>query len=401
MRVEVLQDLARVQALQPAWDRLWSADATADVFATCDWFLNWWDHFGQGDQKDPIVTHDGADIVAAPGRGLQLHVCTVRDESDELIAVLPLVSVFGLFKGVPARILSTPVNGHAPRSGLLARRYGPDVAACLCEALVSHGAWDVMLLEGLPSNCGRVRELISQLHARGFVPAEQTTWLQCYLRFQGNWQEFLASKRRHFRKRYEWAERDLAKLGELRVERFNGAEAATHGMALFLAIDRASWKAREGETIDSIAALERYYRGVCERLGTRSLAEIWVLLIGRKAAAAYICLYDGRSRYTLKTSFSETFGSSHHSPSKVLLGCIIRNSWGAGGEGIDFVGKMPFVERWANEGRRYEQAVFYRSRVWALRVLGRDKLRQIFRKAKTAAKHIRSSVSGEARARDA
>ena len=375
LRVEIISELSGLNALEPAWQRLWTQDQDSDIFASLDWFLTWWEHFGHGEQAAALVTHDGLESIAVPGGGWQLRVCVVRDERNEALAIVPLVLIRGVFKRLRCRILASPVNNHAPRMGLVASRFGEDVVSALCDALIGLEAWDVLLLDGLPSKGGRSGRLVSALAERGLVRGPHSAWPHSFFRFRGTWDELLASKGRKFRKHVGQNQRALEKLGEVRVQRFLGDDVANRGLDLFLAIDQASWKAREGESVGLNDALRRYYGDLCHRFAARGCAEIWVLQVGGEAAAAYLCLCGKQLRYTLKTSFRAVFGDSNRtSPSNVLLDSIIRQSWELGTKGVDFVGKVPFVERWANEDHIYEQAVFYRNGLWALRMRTREQL---------------------------
>ena len=371
LRVQIVRDLPGLKALERDWQRLWDQDQDSDIFASYDWFMNWWEHFGRGGCAATLASHDGPERAAFSSGAWQLRVFVVRDEDDTAFAILPLVLKF---KSAWRRILATPVNDHAPRAGLIASQFGEDIVSALCWALTSTNEWDVLFLYGLPAKTNQLMQLVSGLRQRGLPSGPCDTWSHGYLRFQGTWEDFLKTKGRHFRKNLGQPERALEKLGELSLEKFAGSNAATRGLELFLTIDRASWKAREGESVGRDAALRDYYSDLCGSFGARGRAEVWVLRVGGEAAAAYLCLYDGRSRYTLKTSFSEVFGSSRRSPSHVLLGRIIRESWGTAAQGIDFVGKMQFVERWATEQRLFVSSVFYRSRLVHARFRARELL---------------------------
>jgi hypothetical protein len=389
VRVDVVRDSAGLRDLERDWERLWASDPDADIFASFDWFLNWWEHFGHGERPAALVTRDGPTPIAVPGGDWKLHACVVRNSGGEALAILPLVLVRGVYKGTRCRILSTPVNNHAPRAGLVASRFDAGVIDVLSESLASSGNWDVLLLDGLPQRCKRLAALASALAGRGLIPGSRSEWPHSFFSHSSTWDDFLSSKGQNFRRQLKRSRRALETLGEVAMERFRGTHAATVGMDLFLAVDRESWKARDGESLALDDVLRSYYVGLCERFAARGRADVWVMRIAARPAAAYLCLCDRQIIYTLKSSFSEAFvTTSHSSPGILLLGEILRTAQADGNIGIDFVCKLPYIDRWATEDRCYEQAVFCRSRVLAFRVYLRGALRYLAGRARAAAKLV-------------
>ena len=124
-----------------------------------------------------------------------------------------------------------------------------------------------------------------------------------------------------------------------------------------MAIDAASWKATNGESIALSSEVGAYYRSLMLRFGASGSACIWVLRIAGQPAAGYLCLVHNRIVYLIKTSHAKEFASARHAPSRVLLSHMIETSWKAGLRGIDFVGRMEFVDRWASAALEFVPAV--------------------------------------------
>lgn len=200
------------------------------------------------------------------------------------------------------------------------------------------------------------------------------TWTHAYLPYRETFGDWLQSRTGHFRKHLRQSDRSLQRLGELSVQRVAGADVATDGFELFLAIDGQSWKAVEGESLDRNGALRAYYGDLCRRFGASGQAEVWVPRIAGAAAAAYLCLLDGRSRYALKTSYNEAVvGSSRHSPSHILLSRIIETAWGESALGVDFLSDYSFLSSWTADPRRFGYSHFHRGPWIAARIRVRDK----------------------------
>lgn len=372
--IEIVASLDLLAGLRAEWDMLWEQDPHADIFGSFDWFENWWAHFGHGEQREALVARDPGGPFGVPGRDWRLHVCVVRDNGIA-VALLPLLLVTADFRGARCRVLSTASNGQAPCAGLLARRFDVEVAAALCDAIGS-ASWDVLLLGGLAMDTGRSAILSGQLARRGFVPADPVAWGHTYLKCDGEWASFVAARGSNFRRSLKRNERVLARFGKVRVERFTGFRAA-EGLRIFQAVDAASWKSHGGEPIASETRLAAYYSGLVARLGASGRAETWVLYCSETPAAACVCVRDGRTRYTLKSSFGEAFGAaSNASPGAYLIAEIVRSTWGERGMSINFVSRSALTERWTEHQVRYSQQVFTRDRLtaWRLRAVARAQL---------------------------
>ena len=370
MKAEVICDLAGLHALQTEWDRLWAEDATADIFGSFDWFLNWWTHFGQGERTDALHAHGASGLIAVPGGNWRMRVIVVRDPAGVTRAILPLVLISGMYEGVRCRILSTPINSQSVRACIVASPFGPDIVTVLCDALCEESEWDVLLLTGVARDGARPKQLAAALAGRGMTRGPVGTVPSAYLRIDGTWDEYMAGgSRRHFRRSLVKAERGLEKSGALSWERYAAAEASSIGTTLFMEVDGASWKAHSGESVAMVPALRDYYTALCARLAQTGRAEVWGLRVGGQPAAVFLCLNDGRALYTLKSSYSEAFAEGR-SPSQVLIRHVIRESWNSGLRGVDFVGKVPFLDRWANEDLQVWYASVCRSKVLAARIAG-------------------------------
>ena len=366
LRVDIIRDEAGLIASRADWKRLWHQDATADLFGSVDWVHNLFLHFGQAASEASLACAGEDGLVPIPGGPWSLRVCIVRDDQQAATAILPLVQIEGSMFGLRRRILSVPINFHAPRSGLIATRFDAPIAAALAEALMRCADWDVLILDGLPAANGRADLLAEALALRGAASVRQWQWPSAFLRVDGSFEDYLGGgARQHFRRSLVKSTNGIAKLGTIEFECHRGHEAAKTGFDLFLQVDAGSWKAKSGESIAQIPALAGYYRSLCERMAESLGIEIWIMRVGGAPAAAFLCPHDGRVHYTLKSSFHESFTSANRSPSLVLLAEIVRHAWHEGSRGIDFIGKVAFLDRWSNEDLILRQHLLFRRRsVW-------------------------------------
>ena len=382
LRVEWLRDLAAIECSLPAWQALWRSDPAAGLFAGPDWLAWLVDRFGPDGGPASLALHDGSRFEPVDARPWQPRIATVWDDAGALRAVLPLVATDGLYRGARRRLLASPLNFHAPRSGITAARFDAAVARRLAEAIAADDGWDVLLLDGLPAADGRADLLACALAAGGLTAERRSSWPSARLRFEGDFDAHLEGpERAHFRRSLVKSRNGLAKLGALEWQCLRGQEALDTGLTAFFEVDAASWKAGSGESVGRDDALRAHYTALCVRLARADWLEVWLLRLDGRPIAGFICPNDGRMRYTLKSSFIDGVGGNR-SPSLVLLHGLVQQAWAAwqatgDAGGIDFVGKVAFLDRWASDDLLFETSVWWRSRLrlqaarWRGRLAGR------------------------------
>jgi len=363
VRVELIQTGAELDGLAPDWEALCRRDPGADVFSAPEVYASWMQWFARDTAHATGIALERMRVKPAPGRPLQPHVLVAR-EGDEIAGIAPLVSYPASWRGLPVRVLSFAVNAHLPRAGLVCRDSSPAVRGALLRQLAETPGWDVLLLEGVPAESGG-DGLRSRIESLGLAVVEDKLRPNTFLSPRGSWSAYLAGKSGNFRRSLIRGRRDLSRAGRVTFEHRATPEEVEAGMEALLEVDRESWKAKEGESIGLDPLLGGYYRGLASRCARRGHAEVWVLRIGGEAAAATLCLKDSRNLYLLKQSCKERFGRAGLSPSFVLTGRIVEDAWDRGLEGIDFLTRMPYTERWARVQREYRRLTVFRSHTYA------------------------------------
>lgn len=364
MQVEVVERVHDLERLVPEWDGLWSEVPGMDIFSSAGWVSNWWMHFGRPGKSIALATHADGEPVELAGRVMSLFVLLVR-ERGVLIAVAPFMIVRSRWRRLPIRILALPINPHAPRSGIIVRHAPQLVLVTMLRRLLSCGSWDLLLIDGVPSRNAIVPRLHEAAAREGCAGRREPPWSHGRLKIEGTWKDFLARKGGHFRKILRQKECALAELGPVTVERYETVDEVERGFGLYMEIERESWKASIGESLPFHPALGDYYRSLLLRFADRKQSRVWILRIGRDPVAGYLCLDDGRTVYTLKTSYKRTFASARYQPGVTLLAHIAQDAWHGGKEAIDFVGRLPFVDRWASEFQAFDQALLFKDSAYA------------------------------------
>jgi CelD/BcsL family acetyltransferase involved in cellulose biosynthesis len=307
----VIEDQPALDALGPGWDAL-SEDVQAPYGAPA-WALAWWRHL-------------------AP-RGARLAVIAVH-EADQLVGLAPFFASRGL--GVTElRLISADL---ASRAGILARagREG-EVATALAGALADEvrphllrwegvdasSRWPQRLSQGWPG--GRAHRLSHELARPGPV---------LELALHSSYEDWLAAKSRHFRRRLRYDRRAI----ERRGARFRLTDLASldRDLGSFERLHRARWQ-RRGGSLAVNAATMRMLREVGEELIESGRFRLW-MLDGPEGApvSAELLLAAGGEVTSWNGGFDEAWGKL--SPGIATLAVAIEDAYERGDRRLDLGG---------------------------------------------------------------
>jgi CelD/BcsL family acetyltransferase involved in cellulose biosynthesis len=256
MRLEIVGDL---ESIREDWTA--AAERSGNIFATWEWAVTWWRHFGAG-------------------RPLLATVC--RDGDERLLGVLPLY----LSTARPLRVLRFLGSGPADRQGPIC---GPDDRPALARALLEALAgtlprWDVLLAERLPSEEGWDRLL-----GTATIRHESCPVLELAGR---SWDELLASATANFRQQVRSRERRLLRSHRLRFRLADDPARLPHDLATLVRLHEARWgSAGSGAFRARRRAFHEDFAALALR---RGWLRLWLLeLDDRPAAAWYGFRYGG------------------------------------------------------------------------------------------------------------
>lgn len=356
--VEVIRTSDDLRGLEREWENLWCTDPVADVFSSYDWYRSWWDHFGCRNEK--LKATVGPIEWELSVSEMRPNVLVFRDGA-ECVGLVPLISARVRWGLLPVRILIPPLNGQSPRSGMIGARGSDGVAPAVAAYLARNQDWDVLLLDGIPGTSEVVPTFREKASAEGVLLGEEDfPRTSSQLLFEGTWGDFLAGKKKHFRKSLRRSSENLSRVGRVEIVTYRTPEAVETGIREFMEVDAESWKSEKGECVASDPLLREFYISLLRRFSGRGRCEIWVLKIDAEPAVAFLCLIDTRWLYTLKGSYKMRFSSPQFSLGSVLLRNIIEGSWDKGLQGIDFCARMPFFDSWTNRQQKFDRVTAFR-----------------------------------------
>jgi len=175
---------------------------------------------------------------------------------------------------------------------------------------------------------------------------------------QGSWDAYLAGRSRDLRRNLRRAETDLASMGNMQFELI--AAGPQRLFEQWVEVDRASWKASQGETVDSNAQTTRHYRGMLQRFAAQGQLLGGVLSLNDAPIAVVICASHKGICHTLKTAMREDLSSARLSLGAVVMARLLAAVWSLPDVRlIDFVSKQTYTERWTAEVLTFERRVAF------------------------------------------
>jgi dTDP-4-amino-4,6-dideoxygalactose transaminase len=238
------------------WTEL--ADRSGNLFSTWEWASTWWSLYGDG-------------------RSLLLGRLRRRGRT---LALLPLYA----WRDRPVRIARFVGHGPADELGPVC---GPGDRAAAARALrqaVADARCGLLVAEHLPG-----REGWSALLGGGVIVRREVSPV---LRWNGGWQEYVASRSTKMRRQLRQRERRLERHGL--AYRLADASSLERDLDTLFALHEARWG---GETTPFLAHRE-FHRAFAVRAAARGWLRLWLLeLDGEPAAAWYGFRFAGREFY--------------------------------------------------------------------------------------------------------
>jgi CelD/BcsL family acetyltransferase involved in cellulose biosynthesis len=281
----VLRRVTDVPAALSSWSSL--AERSGNPFATPEWLLPWWRHFGGGEEQIWLAGDDQGPNV-----------------------LLPLYLERGVLRFIG--------RGHSDVVGPVTAPEHLETAGALLRSLLDSGEieWERFEGEDLPGDARWARLLGAE--ARG-------TTASPVLRLQGlDWGAYLASRGKHFRSRAVAAERRLSARGA-RVRVSDAARLEDDLEALF-GLHLARWG-----PVDASEVVDRgrsFYREIARAFLDRGWLRLSVLEVDGAAAAALLNFRFGGEEWSYVAGRDPRF--DRESPGTVLHLHAIRTAIGDG-----------------------------------------------------------------------
>ncbi|HEU6446617.1 MAG TPA: GNAT family N-acetyltransferase [Gaiellaceae bacterium] len=270
MRAELVEDAGRLEQVAREWDEL--AVARARPYASPHWLIPWWEAAAPaGSRLRTVLVHDGPRLVGVAPFFLG------RDLWGARVAAT-------LGRGASTGVEPVAVEGAEAEVAALAARAlsasRPAPQLVLLDVIPAASRWPGLLAEGWPGTA---------------LPAESDP-APIVARPAGGYEEWLAGRSSHFRKRMRRAARELDELGS--SFRPAGPDTLDADLSAFACLHRARWEKRGGTAVLT-PGVERMLSAAGRRLGPERF-RLWLLeLEGRPVCAEIVMAAGGRASFWL------------------------------------------------------------------------------------------------------
>lgn len=332
---ESLRDVEAWERLAAEWD---GVARRAGAFYLGHAFLRaWWDCFGTG----------------------RLDLGCVRS-GERIVALAPLCRRRRRLMGLSARCVENLFNAHTCRSEIALLERDDEALRLVLDAL-DREPWDVLLLREVPERARLMALLPAACRARGWALHTRHALDSPYISIAGDWESFLASRSRRFRKAIRQNRRRLHEAGAASFECARGPSAIDAVMPEVMQVAERSWSGARGSSIAS-PRNRAFYERVFRELARSDDLRVWTLRLGGKLAAFEVHVTWGRMAAPLKVAYDPAFAEL--SVGSVLDAHALEAAF-AGGEfeRYDLLGKdEPWKMRWTDLVERHLEVFVFNRR---------------------------------------
>lgn len=330
LRVEEVASAAGLDALAPAWTRLWCDAAGASPFQSPAWLIPWWRHFGQG----------------------QLVVLCAR-ERDELRGLLPLY----LYDEPPlCKLLPLGIGNSDWLDVIGAPGHEREVARTLLAAIAQRAhRFDVCDLQPLPA-----ASLLLRTEAPGLAD-ERVALEPCpVLRLPGSVAGLDGTLPKPMRQNLRYCRRRAEKQGRLRFETAHDGNLHELLEALF-DLHGARWRRQGRPGVLADDAVRAFHREATPALLAFGVLRLHGLRLGERIVAVLYGFAARHRFYHYLLGFDPDLGAL--SPGTLLIGRALEEAVREGAQEFDFLrGREAYKYRWGARdrpswGRRLRAAI--------------------------------------------
>jgi CelD/BcsL family acetyltransferase involved in cellulose biosynthesis len=323
LKIESLESLDALAALEPQWQLLWRRDVAATPFESPGWLLPWTRHLWGGGRIRVLAVRDGRDLV-----GLAPLFFWGYGGHPEIIRV---------------SLLGAGITDHL---GMLAAPgFEMEAALLVFDRLAAtHGEWHVCDFEELHPG--------SPLLRAGLPPAftgRDTPGGVCpVLTLPATLDELYAGLQPKFRRNLRVAEERLRGEGAEFV-RGEPEDTAEFMRALFR-LHAARWRERSEAGMLATDALQQFHLDAAARLASHGLLRLSAIRLHGEIIAVQYNLRREQRVYAYLSGFDPAH--ARNSPGAALLAFAIRSALEEGATEIDFLRKREeFKYQWGARDR--------------------------------------------------
>jgi CelD/BcsL family acetyltransferase involved in cellulose biosynthesis len=344
--IELIDDEAGFQALQPEWDDLLRRSTAATPFLTWEWLHTWWRCLAPGLRPRILAARSGA----------------------RLVAIAPLV-----YRGWEPRrlrffgttaLLGAPVPWGNPGSDYLDVIVDPDYPAAegeITRALAREGR--VLELAQVSAQGSTVERIAQKLGAGGWR-LERHEAGQCpQVMLEGHtWESYLATLGSEHRYAVQRKLRKLRKDFDVRLERAETDAERETALEWLIDLHERRWREKGESDAFHTPALRAFHQEVTRLALAQGWLRLFLLRLNGTPAAAFYGLRYGDTFSFYQSGFDPAYG--RYSVGVVLMALSIQSALAEGARVYDMLhGEEEYKFHWANGGQPLARLVIFPPRM--------------------------------------
>lgn len=294
--IDVISTPEEWENLAGQWDDLLANVDGATALQSYAFLRSWWNHFGGDKQLRIIAVTDGDDLLGiAP---LQLARRRMYRKQYRVLE----------FLGMPDEL---------DRPHFLVADGDSRTMRLLLSGVESMSrSWDLLQLDELDTQGWQTNLLAEWAGSMKLGCRSEPLHPVPYLEKCGSWDDYVRGKSRRFGKRLRYAKRRLERDHAVTYRWSHGPGVHAELLDEFFAIEKRSWKARQGYDVGSEASYRDFYRELLGKETSAMRGHIIVQYIDNVPSAATLGFSSDGTYHSLQIAHDSKF--DRHSPGTLL-----------------------------------------------------------------------------------
>ncbi|MDP8236312.1 MAG: GNAT family N-acetyltransferase [Candidatus Erginobacter occultus] len=354
LALKVFTEVAQLAELEADWERLIKQLPAPSPFISPRWIIPWLEVYGP----------EGEILVLAAYR------------KNELAGLCPLILRQGKFLRLPARLLEFAGSPLSDRMDMIIPERKEEVVELFWDYLWEvRSRWDVVRLGEIPAGSFNLTVTGDLLRDRKIRHTFRTCSICPFILLDQDWEAYLQSRSKQFRKRVRGDLKRIKRAGEVRLQ-----EAKVADWKLFREISLDSPKARRGTSLFLRPGIDRFLPVFLEKFEEAGWLNCKLLTLDGEPIAYKLNFKFQNKIWLFNSSFRSSYGSLH--PGYVIMALLIQDSIKNSFREMDYLrGAEPFKYHYTNEIRYHREIIVFN------RAFRPDLLRALFA-VKTALKRL-------------
>src|SRR3989339_1919431 len=339
--VETITTVEGFLALESVWNRVVEKCSNENLCLTFEWFTSW---------------------LAGFGGGKNLFVLVIRKDGV-IIGFAPLMITHTRYRNLPASEVGFIQNDYSPSSDFIIYENQAEAISAVIDYLLALQNWDVISLRNMPKDSPNYPALVQTLAQKGIIYGTGPGLSSPFIRIQTDWETFMASRTRKFRKAIRNKMNRIKKWGAYEIKTIDTIDDNGSVLEHIFAISKNSWKADYDKDIVSNDNNMRFFTALSKTAARKGWLKIWLLNVdGKPVAYEYHLAYKGRL-HALRSDYDRSYRLS--SPGSILDMHIVENAFSGHVREYDMCGSSDFYKlNWTSDIREHARILIFRDTVY-------------------------------------